>query len=292
MSVAQLVERRTVAPVVEGSSPSTHPNSIAFHENIDWVLTPPVELEDDAPVPGAVRPKGKSGENPARPRHCNCVGRNERPLFRLAGMGRRSFRESMSQETCQEPPEGCGFEGSAAEHVRGLHFIGATCLSLTSSLGSLLLKIPLAVECAGRRCDSATAPSRQAGMSDGRGLHRATVPAGRHGKAQARKSSSLSFRRKSGDRLDGIAFPPSEGERRTNMPACLKTSTAVSFLLCVCIGAMPLPSATSSTLSGTVTDAAGGRISRATVNLFTSTALARSTESAADGTFSFTNLVP
>ena len=76
------------------------------------------------------------------------------------------------------------------------------------------------------------------------------------------------------------------------MPACLKTSTAVSLLLCVCIGAMPLPSATSSTLSGTVTDAAGGRISGATVNLFTSTALARSTESAADGTFSFTNLVP
>ena len=26
VSVAQLVERRTVAPVVEGSSPSTHPN--------------------------------------------------------------------------------------------------------------------------------------------------------------------------------------------------------------------------------------------------------------------------
>ena len=28
VSVAQLVERRTVAPVVEGSSPSTHPNFI------------------------------------------------------------------------------------------------------------------------------------------------------------------------------------------------------------------------------------------------------------------------
>ena len=28
VSVAQLVERRTVAPVVEGSSPSTHPSNI------------------------------------------------------------------------------------------------------------------------------------------------------------------------------------------------------------------------------------------------------------------------
>lgn len=30
VSVAQLVERRTVAPVVEGSSPSAHPTFLSF----------------------------------------------------------------------------------------------------------------------------------------------------------------------------------------------------------------------------------------------------------------------
>ena len=122
------------------------------------------------------------------------------------------------------------------------------------------------------------------------GPHEATVPVKRDGKAWAPKSRIGSFRRKSGDRFDGFAFPPSEGERRTNMPACWKTSAAAILLLSLCWAVEPLPGATTATLSGTITDPAAARISGATVKLFTSTLLPRITESAADGTFSFADV--
>ena len=90
VSVAQLVERRTVAPVVEGSIPSTHPNLSKrrpgkFDTKFDNLLTSPPSWYMMARVPGAVRKIGKSGEKPARPRHCDCVGWNERPLSRCLG---------------------------------------------------------------------------------------------------------------------------------------------------------------------------------------------------------------
>lgn len=74
------------------------------------------------------------------------------------------------------------------------------------------------------------------------------------------------------------------------MPACLKSSTVVVVLLTVCLAVKPLPGVTTSTISGTITDPTGARISGATVNLFTSTALVRTAKSAADGAFSFADL--
>jgi len=52
-------------------------------------------------------------------------------------------------------------------------------------------------------------------VSDGEGPQKATVPAGRDGKARAGKRPPASFRRKSGDRFDGFPVPSFEGERRT-----------------------------------------------------------------------------
>ena len=76
------------------------------------------------------------------------------------------------------------------------------------------------------------------------------------------------------------------------MPACWKISAVVILLVSLCFAEMPLRGAATSTISGTITDAAGGRISGATAKLFTSALLTRVTNSAADGAFSFADLPP
>ena len=58
VTVAQLAERRTVAPEVEGSSPSSHPKTSPTPSKIRRIIIHPLtqafSLMDDADVPGAV----------------------------------------------------------------------------------------------------------------------------------------------------------------------------------------------------------------------------------------------
>jgi vitamin B12 transporter len=106
----------------------------------------------------------------------------------------------------------------------------------------------------------------------------------------AGSKEALFFRRESGDRFDGLAFPPSEGERRTNMPACLKNSAVVfvqiAFVLFVCVVVAPARAAATASLSGTITDSSGARIAGASVNLFNPTGLVRAVVSDGNGSFS------
>ncbi|MBI3934628.1 MAG: TonB-dependent receptor [Acidobacteria bacterium] len=74
------------------------------------------------------------------------------------------------------------------------------------------------------------------------------------------------------------------------MPARLRSNLIVCILVCALLAANLLPGAVAATLSGTITDPTGGRVSGATVNLFTSAALVRTTESTVDGAFSFASL--
>lgn len=76
------------------------------------------------------------------------------------------------------------------------------------------------------------------------------------------------------------------------MSAYRKTCSVVIFLLSLCWPAGPLAGATTSTLSGIITDPAGGRISGATVRLFASASLTRITRSDADGFYSIADLPP
>jgi outer membrane cobalamin receptor len=74
------------------------------------------------------------------------------------------------------------------------------------------------------------------------------------------------------------------------MPAYPKSIASFVALFCLLFAATSLESANDLSISGTVLDPAGSRISGAVVNLYSSTSLVRTTRSGGDGSFSFTNL--
>src|ERR1051325_6664427 len=83
--------------------------------------------------------------------------------------------------------------------------------------------------------------------------------------------------------------PTSEGERRT-IVSCWKSACLASILFL--FATMTFLGASTVSLSGNITDPSGAAVEGAVITLYSSVALQRSTASAANGSFSFSDLMP